>query len=143
MVFIIAFLSFITMGSMIWTIIQILKPEWFFKAENEANLKRQRPKWYLIAGIAGLVSIIIIWGQAFQLGLTSVWILTGILTFTSLKPLGMVFFYEKFSGEVSELVVKMNQSKKAYWTVVSLRGVLSLVLLFTTLYFIGVFKEIV
>lgn len=133
--FIVTFLTIATVGSMLWTLIQIIKPDWFFKSENEANLKRKRPWWYLLGGIIGLLSIGFIWVQAFQLKLMPVWIFTVVLTLGGLKPLGMVFFYDRFSGEVSNLVTKMQASKKLYWTMIAARALLSVVLLMTTLYF--------
>jgi len=142
MLFIIVFLALITLGSFGWTIVQIAKPEWFFAVENEANLKKERPGWYFGGGVLGIISIIIIWFYAIRLQLTSVWIFTAILTLGSIKPLGMVFFYEKFSDKASKIVTQMNDSKKTYYTVVILRGVLSLVLLFVTLYFGGFFGEV-
>lgn len=39
--FIIVFLGCVTLGSVGWTIVQIAKPEWFFAAEKEANLKKK------------------------------------------------------------------------------------------------------
>jgi len=140
--FIITFLVFITLGSAGWTIVQIAKPEWFFAAEKEANLKKERPAWYFWGGILGIISIIIIWFYAIRLQLTSVWIFTAILTLGSIKPLGMVFFYEKFSDKASKIVTQMNDSKKTYYTVVIARGILSIVLLFVTLYFLGIFGEL-
>lgn len=139
---ILMFLILATVGSVIWTVVQVIKPEWFFAAENEANLKRKRPVWYLVGGILGILLLIVVWIQALQLQLTSVWILTGVLTLGSVKPLGMVFFYEKFSEQASKLVNKMNDSKKAYGAIVASRAVLSVVLLATTLYFLGVFGQV-
>lgn len=136
------FLILATLGSVGWTVVQAVKPEWFFAAENEANLKRKRPVWYLVGGILGILLLIMIWVQALQLRLTSVWILTAVLTLGSVKPLGMVFFYEKFSEQASKLVNGMKDSKKAYRTIVVSRGVLSVVLLVTTLYFLGVFGQV-
>jgi len=140
--FIVTFLVFVTLGSASWTIIQLVKPEWFFAAEKEANLKKERPVWYLWGGILGIISIVMIWVYAIRLQLTSVWILTAILTLGSIKPLGMVFFYEKFSEKASKIVTQMNESKKTYYTVVIVRGLLSIVLLFVTLYFGGIFGEV-
>lgn len=140
--FIIFFLILATVGSLVWTVVQVVKPEWFFAAENEANLKRKRPVWYLIGGILGILLLMAIWVQALQLQLTSVWILTAVLTLGSVKPLGMVFFYEKFSEQASKLVNSMKDSKKAYRTIVVSRGVLTVVLLAATLYFLGVFGQV-
>lgn len=96
----------------------------------------------MIGGILGIISIIIIWFYAIRLQFTSVCILTAILTLGSVKPLGMVFFYEKFSDKASKLVTQMNESKKTYYTIVIVRGILSIVLLFITLYFLGIFGEL-
>lgn len=139
---ILVFLILATVGSLIWTVVQVIKPEWFFAAENEANLKRKRPVWYLVGGILGILLLIVVWIQALQLQLTSVWILTGVLTLGSVKPLGMVFFYDKFSEQASKLVNKMSDSQKAYGAIVASRGVLSVVLLAATLYFLGVFGQV-
>jgi type VI protein secretion system component VasF len=142
MQFIVFFLSVATLGSFVWTVIQIIKPDWFYRAEEEANLKRQRPWWYLLGGVLGLCVIGYIWIQAFELRLVSVWILTAVFTLGSVKPLGMVFFYERFSEEASKLVIKMQDSKKMYWTIVLSRGILTGVLLVTTLYFLQVLSQI-
>lgn len=91
MKFIIITLGLLALGSLIWTIIQLIKPELFFKAE-EANTKRKRPAWYLIGGILGLAILIVLWIQALSLQLMSVWILTGVFTLGSLKAIGIVFF---------------------------------------------------
>lgn len=133
--FIILFLMALSLGSIVWTIIQIIKPELFFAAENEANLKRVRPKWYLYGGILGIVSILFVWFNAFQLQLKPVWIFTAVLTLGSIKPIGMVFFYEKFSEKASTVVNKMNESKKIYWLTILMRAILSTVLVATTIYF--------
>ncbi|WBW95688.1 hypothetical protein [Oceanirhabdus sp. W0125-5] len=117
-------------------------PKLFFKAEEEANLKRKRPAWYLWCGIIGLIILVILWVEAFRLQLVSVWILTAIFTLGSLKAIGIVFFYEKFSGGVSKLVGNMQVNKKSYWTMVATRAVLFLVLSFATLYFAGYFGTI-
>lgn len=142
MLFIVIFLSLITLGSFIWTVIQIIKPEWFYRAEQEANLKRKRPWWYLMLGIAGLVMLFILWYQAFQLKLISVWILTAIFTLGSVKGLGMVFFYNKFSGGVTTLISKMQASKRTYAIIVISRGLLSLISFMATLYFAGMLGSI-
>lgn len=142
MEFIVGFLSIATLGSLIWTVIQIIRPDWFYKAEEQANLKRQRPWWYLLGGLIGLCTIGYIWLLAFELHLVSVWILTAVLTLGSVKPLGMVFFYQRFSGEASKLVTKMQDSKKVYWAIVLSRGILTGVLLMTTLYFLKVMSHI-
>lgn len=142
MTFIIILLGVLAAGSLVWTIIQLVKPELFFLAEEEANLKRQRPIWYLWGGIIGLIVLVILWVQALRLQLVSVWILTTIFTLGSLKALGIVFFYEKFSSSVSKLVGTMKENKKAYWTMVATRAALFLVLCFATLYFAGYFGTI-
>lgn len=142
MLFIIFFLSIATLGSLAWTIIQIVKPEWFFAAEKEANLKRKRPVWYLIGGILGLVVLVVLWVVALRLQLTAVWILTAVLTLGSVKPLGMVFFYDKFSEQASKLVNNMKDSRKAYGVIVLSRGMLSVVLFLATLYFLGTFGPV-
>lgn len=142
MLFIIFFLSLITLGSLIWTVIQIVKPEWFYKAEYEANLKRKRPWWYLMFGVVGLMMLIILWMQALKLQLISVWIFTIVCTIGSAKGLGMVFFYQRFSGGVTKLIGKMQASKKTYVTIVVSRGILTLSSLLAVLYFAGVFGKI-
>ncbi len=133
--FIIGLLGALSLGSTVWTIIQVLKPELFFAAETEANLKRERPKWYFYAGIAGLIAILIVWYFAFQLKIRSVWILAFLLTLGSAKPIGMVFFYEQFSEKASALVNKMKDSKKTYWTGVVMRAIMSIILWIATIYF--------
>lgn len=139
MLYIVVFLSAITFGSFIWTVIQILKPEWFYKAENEANLKRKRPWWYLVLGIVGLLILILLWIQAFKLELVSVWILTVVFSLGSIKAFGMVFFYDQFSGGVTKLVGKMQSSKRTYATIVISRGILTICSLLAALYFGGFF----
>ena len=143
MLFIILLLAFISIGSFIWSVIQIIKPEWFYLAENEANIKRKRPWWYLASGILGLVVLLVLWMQAFALKLNAVWIFTAVFTLGSLKPLGMVFFYEKFSEKASSIVHKMQDSKKTYTTVVALRLIISIVSLATMLYFINLSEILV
>ncbi len=133
--FIIGLLGTLSLGSTVWTIIQIVKPELFFAAETEANLKRVRPKWYFYAGLAGLIAVLIVWYFAFKLQIRSVWILAFLLTLGSIKPIGMVFFYEQFSEKTSNLVNKMKDSKKTYWTGVVMRAILSIILWMATLYF--------
>lgn len=142
MVFIIGMLALLSFGSAAWTVIQIIKPAAFFKAEEEANLKLVRPTWYLAAGIAGLVCIAVLWTQAARLGLRSVWILTALMTLGALKPLGMVFFYEKFSGGASKVVNAVRASKSAYLAMTASRGVLSLALAAAALYFAGAFGPV-
>lgn len=139
MQFVITLLIMLAVGSGAWTLIQIIRPEWFYKAEEKANINRIRPKWYLLGGITGIICIIILWVQAFQLKLTSVWILTAIMTFGAIKPLGIVFFYDKFSGEMAVLVQKMQASKSTYWAIVASRGVLSIILSVAAMYFMGKF----
>ncbi|MFP4557822.1 MAG: hypothetical protein ACLFNU_13215 [Bacteroidales bacterium] len=141
MKFIIITLGLLALGSLIWTIIQLIKPELFFKAE-EANTKRKRPAWYLIGGILGLAILIVLWIQALSLQLMSVWILTGVFTLGSLKAIGIVFFYEKFSSKAAELVDIVQKNRKAYWKMVISRAVLSLVLCFATLYFAVYYSSI-
>lgn len=89
----------------------------------------------------GLCTIGYIWFLAFKLHLASVWILTAVLTLGAVKPLGMVFFYQRFSGEASKLVTKMQDSKKVYWAIVLSRGILTGVLLMSTLYFLKVLSQ--
>ena len=139
MQYITTLLIILAIGSGIWTLIQIIKPSWFYKAEEEANIKRVRPKWYLLGGIIGIICIIVLWIQALQLKLTSVWILTAIMTLGAIKPLGIVFFYDKFSSEMAALVQKMQASKSTYWAIVASRGVLSIILFVATMYFMGKF----
>ena len=141
MEFIVITLGSLAAGSLVWTIIQLVKPELFFKAE-EANTKGKRPVWYLIGGILGLVVLIFLWIQAFSLQLVSVWILTVVFTLGSLKAFGIVFFYEKFSTGVTKLVSTVQKDKKAYWTMVVSRAVLFLVLCLATLYFAGYFGSV-
>jgi hypothetical protein len=141
MEFIIITLGSLAAGSLAWTIIQLVKPELFFKAE-EANTKGERPAWYLLGGILGLLVLIILWIQAFSLQLVSVWILTGVFTLGSLKAFGIVFFYQKFSTEVTKLVSSVQEDRKAYWTMVVSRAVLFLTLCLATLYFAGYFGSI-
>lgn len=139
MLFIVVFLSVITLGSFIWTIIQIVKPEWFYKAEKEANIKKKRPWWYLMLGVVGLIILMVLWIQSFKLKFVSVWILTAVFSLGSIKALGMVFFYDKFSGGVTKLVGKMQSSKRTYATIVISRAILTICLLVATLYFGGFF----
>lgn len=133
--FIISLLSFLTLGSFVWTVIQIIKPELFFAAENEANLMRVRPKWYLYGGVAGIIAILLVWYYAFQLQIKQVWILSVLLTIGSLKPIGMVFFYDKFSEKASFVVNKMKSSPKIYWIGVTMRAILCIILSIATFYF--------
>lgn len=142
MVFVIGMLSLLALGSAAWTVIQIVKPEAFFKAEEAANLKRVRPKWYLAGGVVGIICIAVLWTQAARLGLRSVWILTAVMTLGALKPLGMVFFYEKFSGGASQVVDAVRGSKSAYLAMTASRGVLSLALAAAALYSAGVFGPV-
>ena len=140
MLFIIVLLAIISIGSFTWSVIQIINPEWFYLAENEANIKRKRPWWYLASGILGIVVLSVLWMQAFVLKLNSVWILTAVFTLGSLKPIGMVFFYEIFSRKATSLIYQMRDSKKTYNTVVTLRLLLSFVALATMFFFINLFK---
>lgn len=135
--FVVLLLSVLSVGSLVWTIIQVVKPELFFAAENEANLKRVRPKWYLAGGIIGILSIVFLWFNAFQLQLKPVWIFTTIFTLGAFKPIGMVFFYDAFSEKASKVVNKMSTSKKVYWMTVVMRAVLSGILIYSTVYFIN------
>jgi hypothetical protein len=141
MEFIVITLGALAAGSLVWTIIQLVKPELFFKAE-EANTKRKRPAWYLLGGILGLVVLIVLWIQAFRLQLVSVWILTAIFTLGSLKAFGIVFFYEKFSKDVSKIVSTVQKNKKAWWTMVLSRAVLFVILGLATSYFAGYFGSV-
>jgi len=111
MEFIVITLGLLATGSLVWTIIQLVKPELFFKAE-EANTERKRPAWYLLGGILGLVVLAALWVQAFRLQLVSVWILTAVFTLGSLKAFGIVFFYEKFSKDVSKLVITVQKNRR-------------------------------
>lgn len=133
--FIISLLAVLSVGSVTWTIIQVIKPELFFAAESEANLKGIRPKWYFYGGVIGILSIALVWFYAFQLQITPVWILAVVLTIGSLKPIGMVFFYDQFSKKASAVVHKMQSSKMTYWLGVVLRAILSIILVITTIYF--------
>jgi len=139
MIFIIILLSLLLLGSFIWTIIQIFKPELFFKAENKANLDRKRPKWYLFGGIIGIIVLVVLWLIAINLDKTSVWILIGIFTAGSIKPIGIVFFYKKFSNSVTSIVNQMQKSKKTNNLIILSRAVLTIILLISLLYFSGVF----
>jgi hypothetical protein len=139
--FIIITLGSLALGSLVWTTIQLIKPELFFKAE-EANTKGKRPVWYLIGGIIGLVVLITLWIQAFSLQLISVWILTAVFTLGSLKAFGIVFFYQKFSTEVTKLVSTVQKDKKAYWTMVVSRAFVFIILSITALYFAGYFGSV-
>ncbi|NHB67169.1 hypothetical protein [Perlabentimonas gracilis] len=141
MEFIIITLGSLALGSLAWTVIQIVKPELFFKAE-EANTKGKRPAWYLIGGIIGLAILITLWIQAFSLQMVSVWILTGVFTLGSLKAFGIVFFYEKFSSGVTKLVSTVQKDRKAYWTMVLSRAALCIVLCLATLYFAEYFGPV-
>lgn len=136
-------LGVLALSSAIWTVIQIVKPQLFFKAEHEANLKRKRPWWYLLGGIIGLVLLVALWVYALEAKLISIWILTGISTLGSLKAVGMVFFYEKFSGGVTKAVDKMQSSKKIYNSIILTRAVLTLILSLATLYFSGMLGTII
>jgi hypothetical protein len=140
--FIVILLGLLAIGSLAWTIIQIVRPELFFKAEEEANIKRKRPVWYLLGGISGLVVLVILWIQVFRLHLLSVWILTIVFTLGSLKAFGIVFFYEKFSIGVTKMVSTVQKNKKAYWTMVLSRAVLFLALCLAALYFSGYFGPV-
>ena len=133
----------LALGIFGWTVIQAWKPAWFYAAEESANLKRTRPRWYLVAGILGLVSNVLVWYQAITLKLTSVWILAVVISLGSIKSLGMVFFYDQFSEKVSGLVGRMNESKTLYRRVVISRGLLSVLLLLATAYFWGYFGELI
>ncbi len=141
MEFIIITLGSLALGSLVWTTIQLIKPELFFKAE-EANTMGKRPLWYLIGGIIGLVVLITFWIQAFILQLISVWILTAVFTLGSLKAFGIVFFYQKFSTEVTKLVSTVQKDKKAYWTMVVSRAFVFIILSITALYFAGYFGSV-
>lgn len=141
MKFIIIILGLLTAGTLVWTIIQLIKPELFFKAE-EANTKGKRPAWYLSGGILGLVVLVALWFQAFSLQLVSVWILTGVFTLGSLKAFGIVFFYEKFSKGATKLVSTVQKNKKAYWSMVVSRAVLFIALCIASLYFAGYFGSV-
>lgn len=141
MEFIVITLGLLATGTLVWTIIQIVKPELFFKAE-EANTKRKRPAWYLLGGILGLVVLAILWIQAFRLQLVSVWILTAVFTLGSLKAFGIVFFYEKFSTGVTKIVSTVQKNKKAWWTMVASRAVLFVILGLATSYFAGYFGSV-
>lgn len=135
-------LAALALGSLIWTVIQIVRPAVFFRAEYEANLKRERPWWYLAGGVIWLGVLVLLWVQAIQLRLISVWIVTGLLTLGSVKALGVVFFYQRFSGAVTTVVTNMAASRKAYVTTVVMRGTLSLVLGLMACYFGGVFGPV-
>lgn len=141
MEFIVITLGLLATGTLVWTIIQLVKPELFFKAE-EANTKRKRPAWYLLGGILGLVVLAILWIQAFRLQLVSVWILTAVFTLGSLKAFGIVFFYEKFSTGVTKIVSTVQKNKKAWWTMVASRAVLFVILGLATSYFAGYFGSV-
>jgi hypothetical protein len=143
MIFIIGLLSVIAIGSFAWTIIQIAKPEWFYKAEYEANIKKERPWWYFILAVIGLVWIVVIWINAIQLKLISVWIFTAILTLGSVKGIGIVFFYDKFSSGVTTFIGNIKEDKKAYRKLVLGRAVLTVAAALGALYFAGVFGKIV
>lgn len=135
--FVILLLSVLSVGSIAWTLIQIVKPELFFAAENEANLKRVRPKWYLAGGVIGIIAILFLWFNAFQLKLKPVWIFTAIFSLGAVKPIGMVFFYDAFSEKASKVVNKMSTSKKVYWMTVVMRAILSGIMVLTTIYFMN------
>lgn len=135
--FVILLLSVLSVGSIAWTLIQIVKPELFFAAENEANLKRVRPKWYLAGGVIGIIAILFSWFNAFQLKLKPVWIFTAIFSLGAVKPIGMVFFYDAFSEKASKVVNKMSTSKKVYWMTVVMRAILSGIMVLTTIYFMN------
>jgi hypothetical protein len=141
MEFIVITLGALATGSLVWTIIQLVKPELFFKAE-EANTERKRPAWYLLGGILGLVVLAALWVQAFRLQLVSVWILTAVFTLGSLKAFGIVFFYEKFSKDVSKLVSTVQKNRKAWYTLVLSRAVLFVILGLATSYFAGYFGSV-
>lgn len=135
--FVILLLSVLSVGSIAWTLIQIVKPELFFAAENEANLKRVRPKWYLAGGVIGIIAILFLWFNAFQLKVKPVWIFTAIFSLGAVKPIGMVFFYDAFSEKASKVVNKMSTSKKVYWMTVVMRAILSGIMVLTTIYFMN------
>lgn len=135
--FVILLLSVLSVGSIAWTLIQIVKPELFFAAENEANLKRVRPKWYLAGGVIGIIAIVFLWFNAFQLKLKPVWIFTAIFSLGAVKPIGMVFFYDAFSEKASKVVNTMSTSKKVYWMTVVMRAILSGIMVLTTIYFMN------
>lgn len=135
--FVILLLSVLSVGSIAWTLIQIVKPELFFAAENEANLKRIRPKWYLAGGVIGIIAILFLWFNAFQLKLKPVWIFTAIFSLGAVKPIGMVFFYDAFSEKASKVVNKMSTSKKVYWMTVVMRAILSGIMVLTMIYFMN------
>lgn len=143
MLFIQLLLASLAIGSILWSIIQIIKPELFFQAEQAANVNRVRPTWYLVGGVIGLICLVLLWIVALSQQKTSVWILTGLFTVGSLKPLGIVFFYDKFSSQVSGLVSKMETSKVTNTTIILSRIVLSIILTVATLYFMGVFGAVV
>ena len=139
---IVGVLALLAAGSLVWTIIQIVRPELFFRAENEANLKRKRPWWYLTGGIVWLAVLVLIWVQALQLRLTSVWVVTGLLTLGSLKAIGVVFAYDRFSGGVTAVVNTMATSRKAYAATVAGRAALSLLLGALACYLAGLFGPV-
>jgi len=143
MIFIIGLLCLIAIGSFAWTIIQVIKPEWFYKAEYEANIKKVRPWWYFILAVIGLIWIIVIWINAIQLKLISVWVFTVILTLGSAKGIGIVFFYDKFSSGVTTFIGNIKENKKAYRKIVIGRAILTIISVLSALYFAGVFGKII
>lgn len=134
--FIIFLLALLAIGSLVWTVIQLVKPALFFKAE-EANTKQKRPVWYLFGGVLGLLFLIILWIEAVRLQLVSVWILTSVFTLGSLKSFGIVFFYDQFSVGATKIVNTVQNDKKAYLTMVASRAFLFVILCLTILYFAG------
>lgn len=143
MLFIIGLLSVIAIGSLVWTIIQIAKPEWFYKAEYEANIKKVRPWWYFILAVIGLVCIVIVWINAIQLKLISVWIFTVILILGSVKGIGIVFFYDKFSSGVATFIGNIKENKKAYRKLVMGRAILTIIACLAAFYFAGAFGKLI
>lgn len=142
MYLIVGLLSALAAGSLAWTLIQIFRPELFFRAEEAANLNGRRPWWYMAGGIAMLIVLVLVWVQAFQLRLVSVWIVTGLMTLGGVKALGIVFFYQRFSSGVTVLVNRMAESRATYVTTVLTRGALSVALSLLALYFAGYFGPV-
>jgi len=142
MTFIVVLLGILATGTFIWTVIQIIQPHLFYKAEEEANMKQKRPLWYLVGGIVGIFSLVILWILSFRLQMVSVWIMTVLFTLGSVKAFGIVFFYKRFSGSVSNIVNSVQRNKKAYVAMVLSRAFLFLILLFAALYFAGCFVTI-
>lgn len=142
MAFIVFFLSALALGSFVWTVIQVIKPDLFFKAEQEANLNRKRPRWYLFAGLTGIFLLMVLWWISLSERRISLWFLTGFFTIGALKPLGIVFFYDRFSQSVTKLVTSMKKSKAAYQKIVISRAILTVVLSASALYFAGMFGPV-